>query len=1242
MNEVTHKPFVRSVVLEPDLERLASARRFVAQAAVAAGFSQERVFDITVACSEATANAMEHVPVKGEVTLRTLLYRDRLEIQVLGPGEFQAPHRLDDQRSHRGLGLPLMAQFSDHLALYSGPSGGTLVSLTFYRPGAEPAPAEELMPPSMQELVEENELVSAITSNAPVGLFVLDPDLRFKWVNHAYRAVLSEPFRSRDLVGDYIGDVLTGIEESGALDELREASRTGEPSGPVERVLPGADGGVTWWRSAVPLTGGRPEPPYDLLVMVTDETDRVRAEQALQESERELRTIVDNSRDGINMLDLATCRYVFMSPAQVRLTGFTQEEINNISAEEACDRVHPEDRELSVEQQRMVIAGEEPTEPVMYRWKVKSGEYRWFSDQRKLVRDEDGRPVALVGISRDITEQKQIERRQAFLLQLSDALRPLGDPGEVQAAATQAALKYFEADQCHYAEPGGTCTPVAIFKAALDEGRPLLVSDARTSDLLDDDQRRLCLQSHMVSFMGVPVIRDGRSEGMLCLAQSAPREWTDFEVQTAAEVAERASAAIRRAAAERALFVGEERYAEVTKSLEESFCVIEVIFDDQGRPVDWRYVETNPGFVKQGGWPDAVGKRVTELLPDIEQEWLDFYGTIASSGIPGRLEDQVNQLGSWYDIYAFKVGGAEATTVGVLAYNATGRRQAEAAFHAGERYRELFSSIDQGFLVVDVIEDDERQIVDLRCSEANAASERIFGRPLTGMLLSAVGQERVRFLRDAAADLMRTGESANLRRKQIADRWYDLQMFRLSGAGGRQVGVIFTDVTDEVRREADLTFTTEVDRFLSGNVAAQEIFLQVGQMLGDHLGVDNFVFAEAHEETDRARALYAWRDERGVRLLDTYRLSELNGPDYWHAMHSGVPFVVSDTASDPRTDGVAHLKFGVAAFVVVPFDRVGSWKYLVSVDSATPRAWTGREVELVKEVANRVVVRAERAWAEEELRAREESYRLLAAENERLYRQQLNIAEQLQQSLLNIPSEIGRVRLGHLYRSATEAARVGGDFYDVFEAKDGNIAILMGDVAGHGIEAARTSTLVKDVVHVFTHQSLRTHEVMRRTNLLLIEKGLTEFVTLFLGILDPDSGSLRYSSAGHPESMIRRVSGEIEWLGCGTSPLGIYADASWKPHEILMAPGDLLLLYTDGVTEARRGLELFGEKRLERLLRRKRITAGRLPSLVLDQVLAFSSGSLHDDMAVLALALTEPPEGAPLRKAPAPQKLLDG
>ena len=118
----------------------------------------------------------------------------------------------------------------------------------------------------------------------------------------------------------------------------------------------------------------------------------------------------------------------------------------------------------------------------------------------------------------------------------------------------------------------------------------------------------------------------------------------------------------------------------------------------------------------------------------------------------------------------------------------------------------------------------------------------------------------------------------------------------------------------------------------------------------------------------------------------------------------------------------------------------------------------------------------------------------------------LVLFRRLQESLLDIPTELSGVKFGHLYRSATEQAQVGGDFYDVFEAKEGKIALLIGDVAGHGIEAARTATLVKDVVHAFIHQTLRTHEVLRRTNGLLIEKNLPGFVTLFLGILDTGNG----------------------------------------------------------------------------------------------------------------------------------------
>ena len=287
--------------------------------------------------------------------------------------------------------------------------------------------------------------------------------------------------------------------------------------------------------------------------------------------------------------------------------------------------------------------------------------------------------------------------------------------------------------------------------------------------------------------------------------------------------------------------------------------------------------------------------------------------------------------------------------------------------------------------------------------------------------------------------------------------------------------------------------------------------------------------------------------------------------------------------------------------------------------------------------------RTEAERASEALRDSEERYRVLAEERERLYRQQLDIAENLQSAFLHIPSELGRLRVGHLYRSATEAARVGGDFYDVFEVKDNKIAVLIGDVAGHGIGAARTATLVKDVVHAFTHQSLRTHEVLRRTNGLLIEKQLPGFVTLFLGILDPDTGELRHSSAGHPDMLIRRASGEIEHLGAGSSPLGIYADAVWKPHAVELEADDLLVLFTDGVIEARRNGELFGEKRLEALLKRKRISVERIPQVIFEEVLAFSEGTLRDDLAILALRLTAKAEAAPSkRKSFTQEKLLRG
>jgi PAS domain S-box-containing protein len=161
--------------------------------------------------------------------------------------------------------------------------------------------------------------------------------------------------------------------------------------------------GLHYHCTAFPLADG------GLAVYTRDITQRVRAEAELKEDRALLHTVLENSRDGINMLDLRSGRYLFMNEAQAALTGFTADEIEGISAEEAYQRVHPEDRHISIEQQQRITAGEDSDAPVEYRWQVKSGEYRWFSDRRRLVRDESGRPVALVGISRDITEAKEAE-----------------------------------------------------------------------------------------------------------------------------------------------------------------------------------------------------------------------------------------------------------------------------------------------------------------------------------------------------------------------------------------------------------------------------------------------------------------------------------------------------------------------------------------------------------------------------------------------------------------------------------------------------------------------------------------------------------------------------------------------------------------------------------------------------------------------------------------------------------------
>ena len=124
------------------------------------------------------------------------------------------------------------------------------------------------------------------------------------------------------------------------------------------------------------------------------------------------------------------------------------------------------------------------------------------------------------------------------------------------------------------------------------------------------------------------------------------------------------------------LQVSEERYRTLFNSIDEGFCVLEMIFDESGKAVDWRYLEVNPAFEKHNGLLNAPGKTVRELLPNLEQHWFDIYGQVALTGEPRRFELPSQALNQWFDLYAFRVGDAQSRRVAVLFTDISERKQA--------------------------------------------------------------------------------------------------------------------------------------------------------------------------------------------------------------------------------------------------------------------------------------------------------------------------------------------------------------------------------------------------------------------------------------------------------------------------------------------------------------------------------------------------------------------------------------
>ncbi len=141
---------------------------------------------------------------------------------------------------------------------------------------------------------------------------------------------------------------------------------------------------------------------------------------------------------------------------------------------------------------------------------------------------------------------------------------------------------------------------------------------------------------------------------------------------------------------EQALKERNERYENLFTSMDEGFCIIEMIFDERGKPVDYRFLELNPSFQRQTGLHDAVGKRVRELLPNLETHWYEIYGKVAQTGEPIRVVQEASELsGRWFDVHASRLGGPESHKVAIVFNDATER------VHVEKMLREAKESADR-------------------------------------------------------------------------------------------------------------------------------------------------------------------------------------------------------------------------------------------------------------------------------------------------------------------------------------------------------------------------------------------------------------------------------------------------------------------------------------------------------------------------------------------------------------------
>lgn len=402
--------------------------------------------------------------------------------------------------------------------------------------------------------------------------------------------------------------------------------------------------------------------------------------------------------------------------------------------------------------------------------------------------------------------------------------------------------------------------------------------------------------------------------------------------------------------------------------------------------------------------------------------------------------------------------------------------------------------------------------------------------------------------------------------------------------------------------DLELEMLQETGDILATSMGLSDVLEAIVEALGrlikfDAVGI--FILEQNQEEVEEIFS-FGYRSKTSKEML---RVKAGKGLVGW-VIRNGEPLIVPDVALDERYIGSRQR---TRSELVVPLFSGGEVIGAFNIESNQLNAFAAADLEIVWAFANQAAVSVVRARLFDE-----------AIEQHQL-RDELLIARRIQESFL--PEEFPKVPGFDLDAINISSTEVGGDYYDFVPIVENQIGVAIADVAGHGVPAAliMASFRASLLAEIRNNYAIRT--IMKKVNNLICESVKRgEFVTAVYGVLDTRNRILTFANAGHNPPLLLRKTGVVESLREGGLTLGILPDQDYEERPVYIDSGDILILYTDGITEATNSKdEQFGTKRLIALVKEHRaLPASEMREKIMAAVLSYRSDDApHDDLTLM-------------------------